>query len=65
MFADELHPDGHVVREASRQGQGWDSCGICGDNVNIGEIHFERVAGLFAELEGSGGAGGGEENVNG
>ena len=65
MLADQLHSDGHVGREASRQGKGWNACGICGDNVDIGEIHFERIICLLAEFECGGGAGRGEENVNG
>ena len=64
MLADELHTDGHVVGEACRECKGWDASGIGGYDVNIREVHFERVAGLFAEFEGGGGAGWGEENVN-
>jgi len=65
MLADELHSDGHVVGEASGDGKRRDSCGVGGDDINIGEVHFERVAGFFAEFEGGGGTGRGEENVNG
>ena len=65
VFADELHTDGHVLREASGECNGRDASGVGGDGVDIREVHFERVAGLFAEFEGSGGAGRGEEKVTG
>ena len=65
MFADELHAYGHVFREAGGESDGWDTSGIRRNNVNIGEIHFERVVCFLAEFECSGGAGRGEENVTG
>src|SRR5258706_1054402 len=65
MPADELHPNGHVVGESAGQCQRWDACRICGDDINIGEIHFERVVCFLAEFERSSRTGWSEENVNG
>ena len=64
MLADELHSNGHVVGESSRECYCRDASGVGRDDVNIREVHFERVAGLFAEFEGGGGAGRGKENVD-
>src|SRR5258706_15732126 len=65
MLADELHPNGHVVGESAGQCQCWDACRICSDYINIGKIHFERIVCFLAEFKCGGGAGRGEENVDG
>ena len=65
MFADELHADGHTVGESAGEGQSGDTSRICRDDINIGEIHFERIVCFLAQLERGGGTGGSEENITG
>ena len=65
VFANELHTNGHALGETSGESEGRDACGICRDNINIREVHFERVAGLLAKFEGCSGTGRGEEKVTG
>src|SRR5215208_2030411 len=65
MFADQLHTHGHVFGEATGQCECRDTGRVCRNHVNIGEVHFERIAGLLAEFEGSSRTGRGEEKVNG
>src|SRR5712664_3355153 len=65
-WAKDLEPDREIFlrRFAAGDGDARDAGKGASDGVNVGEIHLERVVGLFAELEGGDGGSGGDNGVD-